>query len=89
MDEKTKQSILSPIPHTSVFALSLASLDAYLSAGAMQPGDKLPSERELAERLRVSRAVIRQALCHLEGQGRVVIKPGKGTYVRHIENKQS
>ena len=34
---------------------------AQLAAGQLQPGDKLPSERELAEKLGVSRNAVREA----------------------------
>ena len=47
----------------------------------MQPGDRLPKERELAERFAVSRMTIRQALSLLADQGRVYAVRGHGTYV--------
>jgi GntR family transcriptional regulator len=47
----------------------------------MQPGDRLPKERELAERFSVSRMTIRQALSLLTEQGRVYSVRGHGTYV--------
>jgi GntR family transcriptional regulator len=45
------------------------------------PGTALPSESELRERLRVSRATIRQALQRLELNGRVERHQGRGTFV--------
>jgi GntR family transcriptional regulator len=45
------------------------------------PGTALPSEAELRERLRVSRATIRQALQQLELDGRVERYQGRGTFV--------
>ena len=45
------------------------------------PGDKLPTERELQERYRVSRATVRNALDLLERQGYVVRAQGVGTLV--------
>jgi GntR family transcriptional repressor for pyruvate dehydrogenase complex len=47
-----------------------------------RPGDKLPSEGELAKRLAVSRTTIREALSALELLGVVEIIHGEGTYVR-------
>lgn len=50
----------------------------------LQPGDKLPSERELAELLRVSRGSIRDAIRGLELVGLVEPRQGTGTIVREI-----
>ena len=47
----------------------------------MQPGDRLPKERELAERFAVSRMTVRQALSLLADQGRVYSVRGHGTFV--------
>jgi len=50
----------------------------------LQPGDKLPSERELAEMLQVSRSSIRDAIRSLELMGLVEPRQGAGTIVREI-----
>src|ERR1700681_3176994 len=47
----------------------------------LRPGDKLPSERELAEMLRVSRSSIRDAIRGLELRGLVEPRQGAGTIV--------
>lgn len=49
---------------------------------AFQPGDRLPSERELGERLGVSRTVVREALRTLSTKGLVEVRDGAGAYVR-------
>jgi GntR family transcriptional repressor for pyruvate dehydrogenase complex len=48
----------------------------------LKPGDKLPSERELAEMLQVSRSSIRDAIRGLELRGLVEPRQGAGTIVR-------
>src|SRR5271157_3190832 len=48
----------------------------------LRPGDKLPSERELAEMLQVSRSSIRDAIRGLELKGLVEPRQGAGTIVR-------
>jgi GntR family transcriptional repressor for pyruvate dehydrogenase complex len=50
----------------------------------LQPGDKLPAERELAEMLGVSRSSIRDAMRRLEIVGLVEPRQGAGTVVREI-----
>lgn len=49
--------------------------------GAFPPGTRLPGERELAERLGVSRVTIREAEIALQATGRLEIKTGSGVYV--------
>ncbi|MGB7436111.1 MAG: FadR/GntR family transcriptional regulator [Candidatus Acidiferrum sp.] len=53
----------------------------------LQPGDKLPSERELAESLGVSRSSIRDAIRSLELMGMVEPRQGAGTIVREISSE--
>ncbi len=50
----------------------------------LRPGDKLPSERELAETLKVSRSSIRDAIRSLELVGLVEPRQGAGTIVREV-----
>src|ERR1700681_1929944 len=52
-----------------------------IPAGRYPPGDKLPSERELADDLGVSRPTIRDAMIALEFQGLVEARQGSGVYV--------
>ena len=52
-----------------------------IDAGAFPPGTRLPGERELAERLGVSRVTIREAEIALQAVGRLEIKTGSGVYV--------
>ena len=55
--------------------------------GDYPPGTRLPGERELAEKLGVSRVVIREAGISLEALGHVEIKGGSGVYVKKHEQK--
>lgn len=52
----------------------------------IQPGDKLPSERVLTERLQVGRSSVREALRSLELLGLIETKHGGGTYLAHSQH---
>jgi GntR family transcriptional regulator len=60
-----------------------ASLERALDRGALALGDRLPAERDLAERFGVSRMTLRQALGALEQRGRLTRSKGRygGTFV--------
>ena len=57
------------------------ALAAVLDAGLIAPGESLPAEREMAERLDVSRSTLRQGLKELAQMGLVATRPGAGTVV--------
>lgn len=59
----------------------LEALLSEINRPESQHGDCLPSERELGERFRVSRVVIRGALARLEGEGLIYRMQGKGAFV--------
>ena len=50
-------------------------------AEGLQPGDRLPSESEIAERFQVGRSTAREALKLLEQEGYVSVRPGQGRYL--------
>lgn len=52
------------------------------------PGDRLPSERKLAEQLSVSRTIIRQSIQKLEHYGIVRTQPQSGTFVATFSKQQ-
>ncbi len=64
-----------------------------VASGAVNPGDALPSERDLARMADVSRVTVRKAVQHLVGSGVLVQRHGSGTYVappqRRVEQSLS
>jgi DNA-binding FadR family transcriptional regulator len=56
-------------------------LRALIDSGEYAVGSRLPTERELASQLRVSRPTVREALIALEVEGRLRIRVGSGIYV--------
>lgn len=59
----------------------------YLLAGHLAPGDRLPSERQLAQDLGVGRSVVREALKSLTLLGIVEVRQGDGTFLRSTESQ--
>lgn len=57
------------------------SIEDAVRRGAIKPGDALPSERDLAARVEVSRVTVRKAVQHLVREGMLVQRHGSGTYV--------
>lgn len=60
-------------------------LEGLILEGSLRPGDRLPSERELGEKLGVSKTVVREAVRSLVTRGLVEVRPGLGTYVRQFD----
>ena len=52
-----------------------------IRSGAFAPGERLPSERDLARRLEVGRASVREAIAALQVQGVIETRPGSGSFV--------
>jgi GntR family transcriptional regulator len=71
---------LGPIPlHHQVYA----DLKSALDAGDYRPGDRLPPERQLAERYGCSLITVRRALMELTREQRIERTRGRGTFVLH------
>lgn len=67
--------------HGSLPRRLAASLRTLVDAGLLAPGQRLPPERVLAQRLDVSRTTVTQALDELRGAGMLASSRGSGTYV--------
>jgi GntR family transcriptional regulator len=58
-----------------------ARLRELIVGGSLAGGTQLPTEAELAERFRVARTTVREALKQLENEGSVVVRRGRGRFV--------
>lgn len=70
------------VKKTSIGDQVYEQLQGQLARGEWKPGDKLPSENELATALGVSRITVRQAIQRLATLGLLETKLGEGTFVR-------
>lgn len=68
-------------PTTSLAASAAQQIKALILSSGMKPGDLLPSEAELCERLGVSRSSIREAIRTLNTLEIVDVQHGRGTFV--------
>jgi len=59
----------------------LGRIRRMIEVGDLKPGDRLPAERDLAQRFKISRASLRAALHSLAGMGLVQFRHGSGTYI--------
>jgi DNA-binding FadR family transcriptional regulator len=72
---------LETIEHRRLYRQVADQLRALIEEGEFAPGARLPSERDLADQLGISRPTVREALIALEVEGRVRIRVGSGVYV--------
>lgn len=78
---------LAPTPRLSLTEAVASQLADVILRSELGPGDRLPSERDLARRLKVSRIVVREAVGRLVERGLVKGRPGVGTFVVRMEDE--
>lgn len=59
-------------------------IELLILRGVLRPGERLPAERELSERLGVSRPSLRDAVAELQERGLLTTRPGAGIYVADV-----
>ena len=62
----------------------MKQIELLILRGILRPGERLPSERDLAERLGVSRPSVREALAELSDKGLLTTKAGAGVFVADV-----
>ena len=74
-------NLLSPIRTESLVSVFVSRFEELILSGQLGIGQRLPSERELAQRLGVSRPVVHEGLVELQAKGLVSLMARKGAYV--------
>ena len=64
-----------------IYAQIIDGFREQIATGILQPGDKLPSVRELAQNLAINPNTIQRSYRQLESEGWIVTVPGKGCFV--------
>ena len=78
----------NPKPSSKMFLDIVGELRTIITEEGIKTGGKLPSERELAERLQVGRSTIREALRSLELLGLIETRRGEGTFLVDFKKHQ-
>lgn len=78
---------LVPIRRVDIYREILVQIERYIRENGLKPGDRLPSDRVLADMLGVSRPTVRMALKALQSLGRLESRVGSGTYVRDTSHE--
>jgi len=80
---------LEPIKTTSLKDIFVTRLEELILSGELKIGQKLPSERDLAEQLNVSRPVVHEGLVELAARGMVTLKPRSGAIINDYRKQGS
>ena len=64
-----------------IYAQIMDAVKEKIASGILQPGDRLPSVRELAAELAINPNTIQRSYRQLEAEGWIVTVPGKGCFV--------
>lgn len=65
----------------SMKELFISSIENMILSGKLKIGDKLPTEREMADQMKVSRTIVNLGLNELQSKGFIKVVPRHGTYV--------
>ncbi len=76
---------IQPIAYRTLAQTVAGQVAAWIVAGSLKAGDQLPPERELMQRLRVSRATLREALKALAETDLIEARKGVGWFVRALD----
>jgi molybdopterin/thiamine biosynthesis adenylyltransferase/DNA-binding transcriptional regulator YhcF (GntR family) len=76
---------IRPVVRSTLVRSVITRLVSLITKGTFKPGERLPSERQLAKKLEVGRSTIREALQSLSLMNLIDIQPGRGTFVKEID----
>ena len=71
----------TPIQSSKIYEQIAEQIEQLILNGELRSGDRLPTERELAEQFQASRTAVREAMKTLAQKGLVDMRPGRGTIV--------
>ena len=75
---------IEPVKSTRIYEEIVRQVKQLIAEGKLKSGDRLPPERDLAEKFMVSRTSVREALRALQSRGLIDIRAGEGAFIRDI-----
>ena len=75
----------APLVRHSVTTDAREHVIRLITTGVFKPGEKLPAERQLMERLGISRPALRESIAALTAMGILEARQGAGTFVGHLD----
>jgi GntR family transcriptional repressor for pyruvate dehydrogenase complex len=84
LTDPARRATLQQVRVPRVYMVIVDQIRRLIETGVLSAGDKLPTERTLAEELGVSRSSMREALTALEVLGFIDSKPGSGNYIAQM-----
>lgn len=79
--------VFEELQSRSIRELFVKQMESMILSGKLPIGTKLPTERELSEKMKVSRAIVNGGLADMEAKGFLEVIPRKGAYVSDYKNK--
>jgi GntR family transcriptional regulator, transcriptional repressor for pyruvate dehydrogenase complex len=79
--------MLTPLPNIDRTRQIIDVLSDFIETSKLQPGDRLPTERELTAALSVGRSTIREVITHFQALGVMETRKGSGTYLLKLVSK--
>jgi DNA-binding FadR family transcriptional regulator len=77
-DAVSTETVFAPVRSQTAFEETVDRLGTAIKLGLLPPGERLPAERELCQRLGIARSTLRQALTALAQSGHLVAVLGRG-----------
>lgn len=88
LEKVSERLVAQPEKNTKVYVEIVRQLRNIIEKDGLKTGDKIPSERELSERLNAGRSSVREALRALELLGLIETRRGEGTFIRDFRGNQ-
>lgn len=74
---------MKPVHKKSLYLKISDAIYSYIQMNDLQPGDKLPSERDMSAMLQTSRNSVREGLRILEDRGLIEVRTGRGVFIKN------
>ena len=81
MTQSLENHLMAPLPSGSKSEVIIQRITEALISGDLRPGDKIPTEQEFCDQLKIGRNTVREAIKVLIAFGVLEIRRSEGTFV--------